>query len=250
MKVLEIETKADELMTVFPRGKKKLAISGITIIFVLAIVFALLGNSSDSLPVDQPRAGSDLSDLSAVRPTTGISISGAVTINQQIPLPCGFVVAYGSSMRHAIAACPIQRDGTYKLRDVPPGPLILVVKPKLTDDLNAKIAETSDAMPGLPRIRKTGGNQPVKLDPRDQLKTDSLKAAGPPSFPNGKQPSKATVSRFKASVVTPEMESIPEIRWMIDYAFYKFNGSDPHAHKFVVPEGEGEKIFFMPLIVP
>ena len=241
MKILEMTTKADELMTVFPKGKKKIVISGVAALCILAILFALIGNSPERPSADQPRSGSDLKDLAAARPITGTSIRGTVTINNQIPLPRGFVVAYLESMNRMIASSPIQQDGTYKLDNVPPISLVLVVKPKLTDD--PKIEEASNVMPGLPDARNIGGKR------GNSARRDPNKAE-PPLFQGGKQPTKAALSKIKADVVTPDMAALPEVRWLIDYAFYKFDGSNPNAHKFIVPEGEGEKIFFMPLIVP
>ena len=243
MIVLDITKKADGLMTLLPQGKKKFAILGFAFVLLVAIVIAIAGNSpSDGPPVEAP-TGSDLKDLAIARPPTGVTLRGTFTINNLIPLPCGFVVAYPESMTGAIASSPIQRDGSYKLDDVPPMPLVLVVKPKLTDEPNYEIPKHSRAMPGPPKVavkqRGVAGQYQGRTRLQGEAKLRSL---------TSKQPSREALSRIKADVVTPEMDYFPEVQWLIEYAFFKYDGTNHEVQKILVPEGK--KFFKMNLMVP
>lgn len=245
MNVLEMTRGADERMIIFPRGKKKIAIAiaGAAIVLVPVLLVASSANSPDPISLlDQPKTGSDLKDLSGRRPVTGNSIRGTITINNQIPLPRGVVVAYTESMTRAVASSPIHRNGTYKLDNVPSFHLVLIVKPKLTDDANPEIAKYSNQSFSNPQ------NDGKRLRFGDKAQGERAKL-GPPRFLNEKRPSEDALRRVKASVVTSDMEALPEVRWMIEHAFYKYNGSNPDVKNFVAPEGEGEKIFMMNLDV-
>ena len=243
MKVLELSKQADD-MTVFPPGKKKIATIAAGLVLLLVGAVLSFGFSSTSEPQGKKIHG-DLQNLAVTKPTTGNTIRGAITINQQIPLPRGFVVAYSESMSHAVTACPLRADGNFRLENLPSSPLVLVLKSALNDVPSAKLVERSNQMPGIPDVSDVGGKS------HEGKSSSPVKPAELIRIMTAKRPTKEALSRIKCDgAMTPDLAALPEVQWLIEFAFLKYGGEKHGQRKFLVPEGEGERVYMMNLLIP
>ena len=234
------------------RAKKIIKIVGACVVFGagVAAVYWKFSDNPEPLAGGKPQ-GNDRDDLSGPRFKTGFDVVGTVTINKQFPLGIGYVIAYDERRSHAIASCALDKMGNYKLRDVTPGKLFLLVKREITDETNPVYQETLDDL-GIQVKHKEEFVQPKTGGPmmRKVGKGETIGGA-PPGMSNALRnaPSKENMERIRFEVSTPEFENMPEVKWMIQTAFMKFNHFS-NKNRLVVPPGEGERKFLIDLTVP
>ena len=233
-----MEDKATKLMTISLTrpDKKSLKAVGAFVFLGFFVCTVIYVTSSDS--PKQPNAiaqGSDKIDLQAPKPQTGCSVVGRVTINKQFPLGFGYVIAYDFSGTRALSSSPLDKNGRYKLENVTPAKLLLLVKREITDDPNP-VFEGMVSQLGESNHHAT--NSP-ELKAKKSTMADMLK----------KKPPKTVLDAIRSDVSSPGLEALPEVRWMTQFAFLKFSHFSEN-HLLLVNAGPGERVYDMDLMVP
>ena len=222
-----------------PRGK--IIILGLVVVLLLILLIRF--DSSQGSETTRTW-GSEVADLARGKPKSGYNVSGKVSINGNIPMAKGFVVAYLPSMRRAIAFSPLDKAGNYKMTDVPPGPFVLVIRKDLSDEPNALKSAALDSL-GVPngfgdevrRRSKTGFEVKMNRLGKRQAANSLVKEA--PAFLAMKTPTKASLDAVHFAELTPDWEAMPEVRWLIDAAFSKYDNM-LKTSRFMPPGGEVE----------
>ena len=246
-----MELKLSAMFLPIGRNKKILAITA----GVFLLTLGSAAYSTYSVPADSPRVvpqGNDAADLVASRKKTGLTLSGTVTVNNQFPLGTGYVIAYDAARTRAIAYSSLDKYGRYIMKDVPPTSLVLLVKRRISDDVNpaflAATGEQAVESRHVDKFTRAASGQMVRvLQPGQTLVGDSAHSYDHVNINSSKKRLGDYGRRdIKLDAFTPELENLPDVKWMIDRAFTRYGKFSPEDH-FVVKPSENNRTFSMDL---
>ena len=65
------------------------------------------------------------------------SLEGKITINASDPMPTGVILAYGNESRRHVAGSAITVDGSYRINNLPDGPIVLLLSSKVLEEFRS-----------------------------------------------------------------------------------------------------------------